>query len=94
LRKVVREQCWLNEILLSCQWTTEGITKDADDVPVDETDGTEDELQAVLTGTNPRLGEGDHADQHEQGPWFREKYLSTCLCLSVQTRFLTRRSTR
>ncbi|KAK7057414.1 hypothetical protein R3P38DRAFT_3252526 [Favolaschia claudopus] len=49
--EVVREQCWLNEILLSCHWTTEGITKDADLVAVDETDATEDELQAVLTGS-------------------------------------------
>ncbi|KAF7362076.1 hypothetical protein MVEN_00553200 [Mycena venus] len=49
--EVVREQCWLNEILLGCHWTTEGITKDADDVPVDETGATEDELQAVLTGS-------------------------------------------
>ncbi|KAF8170244.1 hypothetical protein K438DRAFT_1854278 [Mycena galopus ATCC 62051] len=49
--EVVREQCWLNEILLSCQWTTEGISKDADEVPVDESEATEDELQTVLTGT-------------------------------------------
>ncbi|KAF7375971.1 hypothetical protein MSAN_00011700 [Mycena sanguinolenta] len=49
--EVVREQAWLNEILLSCQWTTEGITSDGNDVPVDESDATEDELHAVLTGT-------------------------------------------
>jgi len=47
--QVVREQCWLNEILLGCQWTTEGITN-SEDLPADETDATEDELQAVLTG--------------------------------------------
>ncbi|KAJ7668419.1 hypothetical protein DFH06DRAFT_1181631 [Mycena polygramma] len=53
--EVVRDQCWLNEILLGCQWTTEGITMGADDVPMDETDATEDELNAVLTGsTVPR----------------------------------------
>ncbi|KAJ7647522.1 hypothetical protein FB45DRAFT_893657 [Roridomyces roridus] len=49
--EVVREQCWLNEILLGCHWTTEGITMDADDLPVDESDATEEELQAVLSGT-------------------------------------------
>ncbi|KAJ6497863.1 hypothetical protein C8R45DRAFT_984493, partial [Mycena sanguinolenta] len=49
--EVVREQAWLNEILLSCQWTTEGITSDGNDTPADESDATEDELQAVLTGT-------------------------------------------
>ncbi|KAJ7690619.1 hypothetical protein B0H17DRAFT_935787 [Mycena rosella] len=48
--EVVREQCWLNEILLGCHWTTEGIT-DADDLPVDESDATEDELNAVLNGS-------------------------------------------
>ncbi|KAJ7039222.1 hypothetical protein C8F04DRAFT_1087546 [Mycena alexandri] len=48
--EVVREQCWLNEILLGCQWTTEGITN-SEDLPADETDATEDELQAVLTGS-------------------------------------------
>ncbi|KAJ6558539.1 hypothetical protein DFH09DRAFT_1037086 [Mycena vulgaris] len=47
--EVVREQCWLNEILLGCHWTTEGITVGADDLPVDESDATEDELQAVLS---------------------------------------------
>ncbi|KAJ7755727.1 hypothetical protein DFH07DRAFT_743050 [Mycena maculata] len=47
--EVVREQCWLNEILLGCHWTTEGITMDADDLPVDESDATEEELQAVLS---------------------------------------------
>jgi len=49
--EVVREQCWLNEILLGCHWTTEGIAIDAEEMPVDETDATEDELQAVLSGT-------------------------------------------
>ncbi|KAJ7128904.1 hypothetical protein C8R43DRAFT_683610 [Mycena crocata] len=49
--EVVREQCWLNEILLGCHWTTEGITMDADELPVDNSDATEDELQAVLSGS-------------------------------------------
>ncbi|KAJ7251801.1 hypothetical protein B0H12DRAFT_1118930 [Mycena haematopus] len=49
--EVVREQSWLNEILLSCQWTTEGITNDGNDDAVDESDATEDELHAILTGT-------------------------------------------
>lgn len=49
--EVVREQCWLNEILLGCHWTTEGITLEADNLPVDDTEATEDELNAVLSGS-------------------------------------------
>ena len=49
----MREQCWLNENLLSCQWVPEGLnppepptsTSDADDAMV-----TDDDLQAVLKG--------------------------------------------
>ncbi|KAJ6603126.1 hypothetical protein B0H10DRAFT_648335 [Mycena sp. CBHHK59/15] len=49
--EVVREQCWLNEILLSCHWTTEGILAEADELPTAESEATEGELQAVLSGT-------------------------------------------
>ncbi|KAF7315270.1 hypothetical protein MIND_00041400 [Mycena indigotica] len=49
--EVVREQCWLNEILLGCHWSTEGIANDDDDVPVDESDATEEQLLSVLNGT-------------------------------------------
>jgi len=49
LVKVVREQCWLNEILNGCHWTTEGLTMDADELPK-ESEATEEELQAILDG--------------------------------------------
>ncbi|KAF7321439.1 hypothetical protein MKEN_00664400 [Mycena kentingensis (nom. inval.)] len=49
--EVVREQCWLNEILLGCHWSTEGIAKDAEDVPADDTEATEEQLAAILNGT-------------------------------------------
>nr|GAT57759.1 predicted protein [Mycena chlorophos] len=49
--EVVREQCWLNEVLLGCPWKTEGIADKADDLPDEESDPTEDELLAVLSGT-------------------------------------------
>jgi hypothetical protein len=44
----VREQCWLNEILLSCHWVAEGLKSEED--LVDDSIVTEDELQAVLSG--------------------------------------------
>ncbi|KAJ7590744.1 hypothetical protein C8J56DRAFT_541069 [Mycena floridula] len=53
--EVVREQCWLNETLLECHWTTEGLKMDK--MPVDELPEEEEctdleaELQAVLAGT-------------------------------------------
>ncbi|KAG5646798.1 hypothetical protein DXG03_002175 [Asterophora parasitica] len=46
---VVREQCWLNEILSGCQWFAEGLTNTKDELP-DEKPATEEELQAVLDG--------------------------------------------
>ncbi|KAJ7209620.1 hypothetical protein GGX14DRAFT_452261 [Mycena pura] len=49
--EVVREQCWLNEILLGCHWTTEGLATDVNDLPADDSDATEDELHAILNGT-------------------------------------------
>jgi hypothetical protein len=48
--KVVREQCWLNEIISGCQWTTEGLKAEASELPA-EIEATEDELQAVLGGS-------------------------------------------
>lgn len=50
--QVVREQCWVNETLLSCQWSPEGLGS----APIggkkedDSQQTTEDELQAVLGG--------------------------------------------
>lgn len=51
--EIVKEQCWLNEILLGCQWVPEGtnsVPASAADGPGNE-EATEDELQAVLGGT-------------------------------------------
>ncbi|KAK1229192.1 hypothetical protein PQX77_007764 [Marasmius sp. AFHP31] len=54
--EVVREQCWLNETLLSCQWSPEGIklnTSNTLSAREPEVGVTEDVLQAVLQGTLP-----------------------------------------
>lgn len=48
--KVVREQCWLNEILSGCVWTAEGLKSSTDMLP-DEKETTEEELQAILDGS-------------------------------------------
>jgi hypothetical protein len=48
--QIVKEQCWLNEILNSCQWIAEGLTT-AKQETIQEDDVTEAELQAVLDGT-------------------------------------------
>jgi len=47
--QVVREQCWLNEILSACSWSTEGLKLDGDDSQGDE-EATEEELEAMLSG--------------------------------------------
>lgn len=50
--QIVREQCWLNEILTSCQWVPEGLNLNpapAPDAPED-TMATDEDLQAVLKG--------------------------------------------
>ncbi|GLB37276.1 hypothetical protein LshimejAT787_0403270 [Lyophyllum shimeji] len=47
--EVVREQCWLNEILSGCQWTPEGLKTGREELP-QEAPATEEELQAVLNG--------------------------------------------
>ncbi|KAF5386175.1 hypothetical protein D9615_002383 [Tricholomella constricta] len=49
MKEVVREQCWLNEILSGCQWTAEGLKNSKDELP-QENPATEEELQAVLNG--------------------------------------------
>jgi hypothetical protein len=46
--QVIREQCWLNELLAGCQWTAESLKSVASDPGEMET--TEEELQAVLSG--------------------------------------------
>lgn len=53
--QIIREQCWLNEILSGCQWVPEGMeapppTSEPEDISV-----TEDELQAVLKGVSLSL---------------------------------------
>ncbi len=50
IKQIVREQCWLNEVLLGCDWTPEGL-KSTNDVPPDDTEATEADLEAVLSGT-------------------------------------------
>ncbi|KAG6829369.1 hypothetical protein H0H87_011660 [Tephrocybe sp. NHM501043] len=50
--EVVREQCWLNEILSGYQWTADGLTNSTNEF-FKETEATEEELQAVLDGNLP-----------------------------------------
>ncbi|OCH92496.1 hypothetical protein OBBRIDRAFT_886227 [Obba rivulosa] len=53
--EVVREQCWLNETLLACQWMPEGLDIGGNYEDMNGSNATEEELQAVLAGTlNPR----------------------------------------
>ncbi len=47
--QIVREQCWLNETLLICDWTTEGSR--VEEEMVDTVQATEQDLQAVLSGS-------------------------------------------
>ncbi|KAF9559871.1 hypothetical protein CPC08DRAFT_708496 [Agrocybe pediades] len=50
--EVVREQSWLNGILMGCHWTTEGLKSEEEDIPDDTgATATEEELQAILDGT-------------------------------------------
>ena len=46
--QIVREQCWLNETLLICDWMTKG-SKAEEEMP-DTIQVTEQDLQAVLSG--------------------------------------------
>ncbi|THV06767.1 hypothetical protein K435DRAFT_743329 [Dendrothele bispora CBS 962.96] len=48
--EVVREQCWLNETLSACKWSTEGLKFGVNESQGDE-GATEEELEAVLSGT-------------------------------------------
>ncbi|KAK7472915.1 hypothetical protein VKT23_001020 [Stygiomarasmius scandens] len=48
--EVVREQCWLNETLSACSWSTEGLKSGEDNSQGDE-EATEEELEAMLSGT-------------------------------------------
>ncbi|KAK2467821.1 hypothetical protein APHAL10511_000116 [Amanita phalloides] len=45
--EVVRDQCWLNELLLGCQWST----STDDETELTEVEATELELEAALSGT-------------------------------------------
>jgi hypothetical protein len=47
-QQIVREQCWLNEILTGIQWTPQGPASNTQ--PSEPEEATEDELQAVLSG--------------------------------------------
>ncbi|KAH9890615.1 hypothetical protein C8Q73DRAFT_704992 [Cubamyces lactineus] len=68
--EIVREQCWLNETLRSCQWVPEGLNPDPATEEPDDTTVTDDDLQAVLKGTvqprkipvNVSLQSQPHAD--------------------------------
>ena len=46
----MREQCWLNEVLLGCKWTAEGSQQAQEENVQDDSIPTEDDLQAVLSG--------------------------------------------
>lgn len=49
--QVVREQCWLNEVLSGCEWKTEGLHLSQEpDEEQQETEATEEDLHAVLSG--------------------------------------------
>ncbi|OSC96619.1 hypothetical protein PYCCODRAFT_1420848 [Trametes coccinea BRFM310] len=49
--EIVREQCWLNETLCSCQWVPEVPDARAMDGDPEDAVVTEEDLQAVLKGT-------------------------------------------
>ncbi|KAI1784243.1 hypothetical protein LXA43DRAFT_1101647 [Ganoderma leucocontextum] len=51
--EIVREQCWLNEIITSCQWIPEGLNVNPNPIPNthEDTTVTDDDLQAVLKGS-------------------------------------------
>jgi hypothetical protein len=49
--QIVREQCWLNEILSGCRWEPEGFSQSNSQVVVDDMgQASEGELQAILNG--------------------------------------------
>ena len=47
--QIVREQCWLNETLLGCNWVSETLKPNEEGLP-DDVPASEEGLQAVLTG--------------------------------------------
>ena len=47
--QIVREQCWLNETLLGCNWVSETLKPNEEELP-DDVPASEEGLQAVLTG--------------------------------------------
>ncbi|TFK53452.1 hypothetical protein OE88DRAFT_1626688 [Heliocybe sulcata] len=50
--EVVKEQAWLNQVLLGCEWTPEGLAPQGNSEPEDDdAEVTENDLQAVLNGT-------------------------------------------
>ncbi|THH00798.1 hypothetical protein EW026_g1786 [Hermanssonia centrifuga] len=49
--EVVREQCWLNEILSACHWTPEGLKPEEHEASDEDERVTDAELEAVLHGT-------------------------------------------
>lgn len=51
--QIVREQCWLNENLLGCDWQPEDTSSFAEESPADEVvvEDSEAELQAILSGS-------------------------------------------
>lgn len=55
--QIIREQCWLNEILSGCQWVPEGMEAPPPTTEPEDISVTEDELQAVLKGLSLSLSE-------------------------------------
>jgi len=50
--QIVREQCWVNETLLSCDWLSEGMTLAHEEEDLsDSVPATEEGLEAVLSGS-------------------------------------------
>lgn len=50
--EIVREQAWLNQILLSCKWTPEGLERPiAEDADAEQNmDAIDADLNAILAG--------------------------------------------
>ncbi|KAJ4468289.1 hypothetical protein J3R30DRAFT_1695143 [Lentinula aciculospora] len=49
--EVVREQCWINEILSGCEWHPEGLHLSQEQYEEQESEVTEADLNAVLSGS-------------------------------------------
>ena len=48
--QIVREQCWLNEALTGCQWSTEGLLTVPEEEDTRDDQVTDSDLQAILDG--------------------------------------------